>query len=64
MSEKTESGIKEVSVVKKFTTSDSENYVSISLRSSKESLEELLSKAIGAASANPSVTPDKKLGIQ
>jgi len=64
MSENTETGIKEVSIVKKFTTTDSENYVSVSLKSSKESIEELLSKAIGAASPNSQIKPDRKLGIQ
>lgn len=64
MSENTESGIKEVSVVKKFTTSDSENFVSVSLRSSSESIEDLLLKAVGATSENPKIVPDRKLGIQ
>jgi len=63
MSENNETGIKEVSIVKKFSTTDSENYMSISLRSSKESIEELLSKAMGA-SKNSQIKHDEKLGIQ
>jgi len=64
MSEETETGIKEVSIVKKFTTSDSENYVSVSLRSTKDTIGELLSKAVRATSTNSQTSPDKKLGIQ
>ena len=63
MSENNETGIKEVSIVKKFSTTDSENYMSISLRSSKESIGELLSQAVGATK-NSQIKPDEKLGIQ
>jgi hypothetical protein len=64
MSEETETGIKEVSIVKKFSTPDSENYVSVSVRSSKDTISELLSKAVRATSTNSQTSVDKKLGIQ
>ena len=64
MSEENVSEAREVSVLKKSTTMDSEEMMSISLKSSDESIDELLSKAMNAVSATPRKNPDPKLGVQ
>ena len=64
MSEESEITAKEVSIVKRSTTMDSDDYVSIQLKSSEDSIDELLQKAINAASAPSHKKSDKKVGIQ
>ena len=59
-----ESNTKEVSIVKRSTKMDSEDYVSIQLKSSEDSIDELLSKAMNAATTPTTSKSDKKLGIQ
>ncbi len=64
MSAQTESSIKEVFIVKRSTKMDSEEFVSIQLKSSEDSIEALLQKAITASDPPTSEKKDKKLGIQ
>jgi hypothetical protein len=42
--------LKEVSIIKKRVTIDSEDYVSVSLKSNEDSIDTLIQKAISAAS--------------
>jgi hypothetical protein len=64
MSVQTKSDIREVSVVKRIASSDSEDYVSVQLRSSEDSLEILLENAMNAVSNPARKNIDTKLGIQ
>jgi hypothetical protein len=64
MSEQSKSDIREVSVVKRIASSDSEDYVSVQLRSSEDSLEILLENAMNAVSEPSRRNIDTKLGIQ
>jgi len=64
MSAEYESSIKEVFIVKKSTKMDSEEFVSIQLKSSEDSIEALLQKAISASDPPASEKKDKKWGIQ
>ncbi len=64
MSAQTESSIKEVFIVKRSTKMDSEEFVSIQLKSSEDSIEALLQKAIFASDSPASEKKDKKLWIQ
>ena len=64
MSAEYESSIKEVFIVKKSTKMDSEEFVSIQLKSSEDSIETLLQKAISASDPPASEKKDKKWGIQ
>jgi len=64
MSAETESSVKEVFVIKRSTKMDSEDYVSIQLKSSEDSIDTLLKKAMSASVPSVSETTDKKLGIQ
>ena len=64
MSVQNESNAKEVSIVKRSTKMDSEDFVSIQLKSSEYSIDELLSKAMNAATTPTTSKSDKKLGIQ
>ncbi len=64
MSVQNESNAKEVSIVKRSTKMDSEDFVSIQLKSSEDSIDELLSKAMNAATTSTTSKSDKKLGIQ
>ena len=43
---------------------DSEDFISIQLRSSEDSIDELISKAMNATTTSPQKKSDKKLGIQ
>ncbi len=63
MSAQSESEPKEVAIVKRSTKMDSEEFVSISLKSSDDSIEELLQKAMNAASTPSHKKSDKKVGI-
>ena len=64
MSAEYESSIKEVFIVKRSTKMDSEEFVSIQLKSSEDSIETLLQKAISASDPPTSEKKDKKWGIQ
>lgn len=64
MTAETESSIKEVFIVKRSTKMDSEEFVSIQLKSSEDSIEALLKKAILASDSPTSGKKDKKVGIQ
>ena len=63
MSVRSEITAKEVSVVKRITKRDSEDYLSIQLKSSEDSIDELLQKAINATSTPSHKKSDKKVGI-
>ena len=64
MTENNESNTKEVSIVRRNTKMDSEDFISIQLRSSEDSIDELISKAMNATTTSPQKKSDKKLGIQ
>jgi hypothetical protein len=64
MSVQNTSETREVSIVKRQTRVDSEDYVSIQVRSSEDSLENLLENAIGAISEPTSKNIDTKVGVQ
>ena len=64
MSAQSEITTKEVSVVKRITKRDSEDFLSIQLKSSEDSIDELLQKAIDATSTPSHEKSDKKVGIQ
>ena len=64
MSVQNTSETREVSIVKRTTRVDSEDYVSIQVRSSDDSLEILLENAISAVSEPSRRNIDTKLGIQ
>ncbi len=64
MSVETGSGIKEVFIVKRSTKMDSEDFVSIQLKSSEDSIDSLIQKALSASDSPTSKKKDKKLGIQ
>ena len=64
MSVESESEPKEVAIVKRSTKMDSEEFVSIQLKSSDDSIDELLQKAMNAASTPTPQKSDRKLGIQ
>lgn len=64
MSEEKESNIHEVVIVKRKTIMDAEEFVSIQLKSSEDTIESLLQKAMSASKTNPLEKSDKKLGIQ
>jgi len=64
MSARSEITAKEVSVVKRITKRDSEDFFSIQLKSSEDSIDELLQKAINATSPSSHKKSDKKVGIQ
>ncbi len=64
MSEESNSKIKEVFIVKRSKKMDSDDYVSIQLKSSDDSIEKLLKKAVLASVLN---TPQKSIttkGVQ
>ncbi len=63
MSAQSEITTKEVSVVKRITKRDSEDFLSIQLKSSEDSIDELLQKAIDATSNPSHEKSDKKVGI-
>ena len=64
MTEKEDSTIKEVFIVKRKSKIDSEDYVSVQLRSSNDSIEELLQKAMGASTMELSKEGKKTAGVQ
>ena len=64
MSVQNTSETREVSIVKRQTRVDSEDYVSIQVRSSEDSLENLLENAIGAISESTPKNIDTKVGVQ
>jgi len=64
MSVQNTSETREVSIVKRQTRVDSEDYVSIQVRSSEDSLENLLENAIGAISEPTPKNIDTKVGVQ
>jgi hypothetical protein len=64
MSVQNTSDTREVSIVKRQTRVDSEDYVSIQVRSSEDSLEILLENAIGAISEPTPKNIDTKVGVQ
>jgi hypothetical protein len=64
MSAESESSIKEVFIVKRSTKMDSEEFVSIQLKSSEDSIEALLQKAITASDPPTSEKNPNKVGIQ
>ena len=64
MTEKEDSTIKEVFIVKRKSKIDSEDYVSIQLRSSEDSIEQLLQKALGASTIDMSKQEKKTIGVQ
>ncbi len=64
MSEESNSKIKEVFIIKRSTKMESDDYVSIQLKSSDDSIEKLLKKAVLASVLN---TPQKSIttkGVQ
>ncbi|RZD42227.1 MAG: hypothetical protein CXT78_09730 [Thaumarchaeota archaeon] len=64
MSDENESKINEVVIVKRKTIMDAEEFVSIQLKSSDDTIESLLKKAIAATKTKSLEKNDKKLGIQ
>lgn len=64
MSEENDSKIHEVVIVKRKTIMDAEEFVSIQLKSSEDTIESLLKKAMSASKTTPLEKNDKKLGIQ
>ena len=64
MTEKEDSTIKEVFIVKRKSKIDSEDYVSVQLRSSNDSIEELLQKAMDASTMELSKEGKKTAGVQ
>ncbi len=52
----TSENVKEVEIVKKITKMDSEQYVSVRIKSSDNSIADLLEKAINASNAEESIT--------
>jgi len=64
MSIELESSIKEVFIVKRSTKMDSEEFVSIQLKSSEDSIDILIQKAISASDPPVFEKKDRKLGIQ
>ena len=64
MSVESENNAREVSVVKRHTNTDSEDFLSIQLRSSEDSIDELLSKAMNASSPQTQVKSNTQPGIQ
>ena len=64
MTEKENSSIREVFIVKRKATIDSEDYVSVQLRSSDDSVEELLQKAMTASAMELSKKGKKTMGVQ
>ncbi len=64
MSETTESNIKEVFIVKRSTKIDSDDYVSVQLKSSDDTIEELLKKAINASNIESSKKIITTMGVQ
>ncbi len=63
MSAESEITAKEVFIVKRSTKMDSEDFVSIHLKSPDDSIDELLQKAINATSTSSHEKSDKKVGI-
>jgi len=59
----TSENVKEVEIVKKITKMDSEQYVSVRIKSSDNSIADLLEKAINASNAEESLTVKKSPGI-
>jgi len=64
MSAEPESLMKEVFIVKRSTKMDSEDYVSIQLKSSEDSIDNLLQKAISASDPPICEKNTNKVGIQ
>jgi len=64
MSDENESKIHEVVIVKRKTIMDAEEFVSIQLKSSEDTIESLLKKAMSATKSKPLEKNDKKLGIR
>ncbi len=64
MADTSESDIKEVFIVKRCTKMDSEDYVSIQLKSSEDSIEELLKKAMSASTINSHNQIIRTMGVQ
>jgi hypothetical protein len=64
MSVQNTSETREVSIVKRQTRVDSEDYVSIQVRSSEDSLENLLENAMSAVSEPTPKNIDTKVGVQ
>lgn len=64
MTAQPESNAREVSVVKRFTNKDFEDSFSIHLKSSDDSIDELLQTAMNASSSRSQEKSDKKPGIE
>ena len=56
--------VKEVFIVKRITKMDSDDYVSIQLKSSDDTIEELLCKAMNASTLQPPKKSDSTQGTQ